>query len=65
MPEEASGCQVDFCSSATAPALPYLLHSCSRRQLLSYMDVMNAENAGAFFRPASPKDFVINNVLEL
>ncbi|QCW84644.1 hypothetical protein EQU24_00295 [Methylotuvimicrobium buryatense] len=25
------------------------------RQLLSYMDVMNAENAGAFFCPASPK----------
>ena len=25
------------------------------RQLLSYKDVMNAENAGAFFCPASPK----------
>ncbi|WP_431066774.1 hypothetical protein [Methylotuvimicrobium sp.] len=25
------------------------------RQLLSYMDVMNAENAGAFFCPASLK----------
>jgi|GEM_PF-5357253 len=24
------------------------------RQLLSYMDVMNAENAGAFFCPALP-----------
>ncbi len=29
------------------------------RQLLSYMDVMNAENAGAFFCPASPKAHIV------
>ena len=39
--------------------VPYLLHPCSRRQLLSYMDVMNAENAGAFFRPASLKRLLL------
>ncbi|WP_162472908.1 hypothetical protein [Methylotuvimicrobium alcaliphilum] len=34
---------------------PWRLQIFAPRQLLSYMDVMNAENAGAFFCPASPK----------
>ncbi len=33
------------------------------RQLLSYMDVMNAEKAGAFFCPASPKASTVGALL--
>ncbi len=35
------------------------------RQLLSYMDVMNAENAGAFFCPALPRAPSVGALLPL
>jgi hypothetical protein len=46
-----------FKARKQAHGRPYngLRKASAPRQLLIYRDVMNAENAGAFFCPASPK----------